>query len=772
MQFPDNYFDDEVRDGFLVSGIIKKSWAAQLEVLSDIDTLCRKHGIRWFADCGTLLGAVRHGGFVPWDDDLDICMLRDDYNKFIKIAPSELPEWYSVINIHSSEEFTEMNTRVTNTMGIDYRREHTERYHEFPYPAGIDIFVLDYIARDSAMEDVRKNLVKVVITLLDGINEEGQDSPEIQASMTNVEQLCGVKFDRSRAVAPQVRVLADRIFSLYTAEEADEVALMVYWVSDDDHKYKLEYFKEMIELPFENIRIQAPAMYDAVLKVEYGDYMKLARKGGLHDYPYFIKYEKMAEEALGGKLPYRYYFSKDDMLPAVKDSKNIRKDTANQIENIVNKMREIHILIDKLISVGSFDVVLTLLEQCQNAAINVGNLAEQVYGEGFAAVPELEKYCESIYNAYQYITSEEESSTDELKTALDMAIDEAAGIVKRYIENRREVVFIPYKASMWDCFDGLWRECMEDEKCDVYVTPIPYYYKNERQEIIKECYEGNEFPSDVPVTDYSTYNFENRHPDEIYIQYPYDSHNFVINIHPYFYSENMRKYTDRLTFVQPFVVDEIDAYDEKGLKNLREYICNTAIINADKVITQSEQMRQHYIEILTEFAGEDTRKVWEDKVDGSGYPRAEESADAKKHRIISHFPDSWKLMLSDNNGQEKKIILYNNSISAILQNREQFIGKLRSVLQIFEENSSNILLLWRHNSLIRPTLEKTYPDMWAEYNKVIEQYKKEGWGIYDDVTSAMDAAAISDAYYGDVDSIVQKFRRMDKPVMIEDMEVV
>ena len=58
MQFPDNYFDDEVRDGFLVSGIIKKSWAAQLEVLSDIDTLCRKHGIRWFADCGTLLGAV------------------------------------------------------------------------------------------------------------------------------------------------------------------------------------------------------------------------------------------------------------------------------------------------------------------------------------------------------------------------------------------------------------------------------------------------------------------------------------------------------------------------------------------------------------------------------------------------------------------------------------------------------------------------------------------------------------------------------------------
>ena len=92
MQFPYTYFEDEVREGFYISGIIKRAWAAQLEVLEIVDKICQKHNIRWFADCGTLLGAVRHGGYIPWDDDLDICMLRDDYIRFNEIAEQELPE--------------------------------------------------------------------------------------------------------------------------------------------------------------------------------------------------------------------------------------------------------------------------------------------------------------------------------------------------------------------------------------------------------------------------------------------------------------------------------------------------------------------------------------------------------------------------------------------------------------------------------------------------------------------------------------------------------
>ena len=772
MQFPDNYFDDEVRDGFLVPGIIKKSWAAQLEVLSDIDTLCRKHGIRWFADCGTLLGAVRHGGFVPWDDDLDICMLRDDYNRFIEIAPDELPEGYHVINIYTSDEFGEMTTRVTNTMAVDYRREHDAKYHEFPYPAGIDIFVLDHVSKDEDAEEFRKSVTSIVVQLAEGLEESDPNESEMQAAIAYVEELCHVKFDRDGSIIQQARQLIDKMYALYNKDDADEVALMAYWIGNDNHKYKLEYFNDTVKLPFENTYINAPAMYEGVLRTEYGNYMKLVRVGGLHDYPYFLKYEEEVEKAFKGKLPYRYYFSKEDMCARTTNTNSVRLMAKKQVSDIINSMLGIHAGINKLLLSGNIQAVLELLGNCQDVAISMGNFIEQVYGENFVMIQILEEYCEDIFKVHQYLLQDADINVDDAYTYLMCTLDKVDKAAEKYIVNRKEVVFLPYKASMWDSFDGLWRECMEDENCDVYVIPIPYYYKNARFEVVSECYEENDFPDDVPIMDYRKYNFESRHPDEIYIQFPYDMHNFVIGIHPYFYSQNIRQYTDKLTFVQPFVIDEVNDDDEKAVKNIREYICNKALINADRIITQSETMRERYIDILTDFAGEDTRTIWENKVDGSGFPLAEVSADAKKHRILSHFPDNWKLMLSDNNGQEKKIILYNNSISAILQNREQFIGKLKSVLQIFKENSGSILLLWRHNPLIRPTLEKTYPDIWAEYSRVIEQYKNEGWGIYDDVTSAMDSAAISDAYYGDVDSIVQKFRRKRTPVMIEDISVV
>lgn len=86
MEFSDSYFEEEVRDGFYVSSKMKCCWAAQLEVLLVVDEICRKHNIQYFAEWGSLLGCIRHGGFIPWDDDMDVSMKRMDYEKFQKIV--------------------------------------------------------------------------------------------------------------------------------------------------------------------------------------------------------------------------------------------------------------------------------------------------------------------------------------------------------------------------------------------------------------------------------------------------------------------------------------------------------------------------------------------------------------------------------------------------------------------------------------------------------------------------------------------------------------
>ena len=76
---------------------IEQVQAANLEVLKEVDRICRKHGIQYLLDAGTLIGAVRHHGFIPWDDDVDIAFLRQDYEKFIKVAKKELPDRKSVV---------------------------------------------------------------------------------------------------------------------------------------------------------------------------------------------------------------------------------------------------------------------------------------------------------------------------------------------------------------------------------------------------------------------------------------------------------------------------------------------------------------------------------------------------------------------------------------------------------------------------------------------------------------------------------------------------
>lgn len=147
MQFPKDFFKKEKRCGFSVEEMMKCAWAANLEVLSKIDFVCEKYNIAYFADWGTLLGAVRHQGYIPWDDDVDICMPRNDYVKFCKII-SEFDNEIILTNARRDANWGEYADRVSNVLGTELRRAGIKKYHGFPFRAGVDIFILDYVPRN------------------------------------------------------------------------------------------------------------------------------------------------------------------------------------------------------------------------------------------------------------------------------------------------------------------------------------------------------------------------------------------------------------------------------------------------------------------------------------------------------------------------------------------------------------------------------------------------------------------------------------------------
>ena len=159
--------------------------------------------------------------------------------------------------------------------------------------------------------------------------------------------------------------------------------------------------------------------------------------------------------------------------------------------------------------------VLQLLADCQETAIMMGNEIEEVYGEDTDSVAKLEEYCESLYEMTLVVSNPVRRR--EMQKVLVNHLKQIRKAISAEIPDRLEVVFLPYKASMWDSLESVWMAADADEDCDAYVIPIPYYDKNSDGSFREMHYEGEEYPDYVPVTHYKEYDFSKRHPDIIFI---------------------------------------------------------------------------------------------------------------------------------------------------------------------------------------------------------------------------------------------------------------
>lgn len=308
-----------------------------------------------------------------------------------------------------------------------------------------------------------------------------------------------------------------------------------------------------------------------------------------------------------------------------------------------------------------------------------------------------------------------------------------------------EIVFMPYNANMWDCLESIWLAARDDPQCEVYVVPIPYCGRNPDGKADVIHYDGDRFPGYVSVTHYDAYDLDARRPDVIYIHNPYDAYNYVTSIHPRFYSGELRKYTDMLVYVPYFVSGE----------TVDDSLCAVSAVRyVDRIIVQSEAVQKAF-----------TKYIDKSKVAVLGSPKVDKVIHTLREN--QELPEAWEDIVGG-----RKIVLYNTHLKNIIMQDSGLADKLRAVFAVFAERE-DVVIWWRPHPLSEDTIHSMNPLLMQDYNAIVEKFKADRLGVYDDSNDLHRAISLADAYYGDINSsLVYLFYAAGKPVFIQNVGLI
>ncbi len=252
----------------------------ELEMLAEVDRICRKHKINYSVDAGTLLGAVRHKGFIPWDDDLDVMFLHDDYEKFFEACKTDLDTTRFFFQDHRTDPGYRWGYGKIRRLGTEYIKAGQEKLKQ---KTGICIDVFD----------------------LENVPDGGKQRKKFNRQMFCIRKLLYAALGRTNEKNLFMRIwysllylipsklthkIKDKKTAKYNSVITQNVNCHMWPIKKCEYGFPRELFSGFTDMEFEGLKIMAIKGYDEYLRMRYGNYMELPpmeQRKGVMEATYF-----------------------------------------------------------------------------------------------------------------------------------------------------------------------------------------------------------------------------------------------------------------------------------------------------------------------------------------------------------------------------------------------------------------------------------------------------------------------------------------------------
>ena len=273
------FLEPETRCGYHVDAKMKSVWKVQLDIAEEFIRICKAHNLKYFAIGGTLLGAVRHGGYIPWDDDFDFAMMRDQYDLFCKYAKRELRQPYVLQNFESDIYFHEGFAKIRNpetTQITAWAKKHRMRFNQ---GICIDIFPLDGVGDESMFQWQKKWDGR-----FRGVRQRVREPLRKSAYGAFKDIVCRIMYF---FIGKKLCQMREDLFRRQAVKDSTRIGLIAYKMTKDNLLWDKSLFEKVTYVPYEYIEIPIPEGYDGILRQHYGDWHKFVKGASSHSELFF-----------------------------------------------------------------------------------------------------------------------------------------------------------------------------------------------------------------------------------------------------------------------------------------------------------------------------------------------------------------------------------------------------------------------------------------------------------------------------------------------------